>query len=135
MKPARIIVRWSARLLSVLSVGVMLLFVLAEGLNPLSLRLGAALLFVLFPLGVALGMVLDWWRELPRGVVAALCPGLFYLVHLVTAGRLPRGLFFFLFSLPGFLFIISWALSRTQRTTGTIEPPGRGDAEDCAPHP
>jgi len=108
----QILVKWLARVLSLLSIGVMLLFAFGEGLNLLRLSGEEAILFVLFPLGVSLGMLVAWWRELAGGILSVACFALFYVVHFILSGGLPRGPFFFLFTLPGLIFLISWMLSR-----------------------
>jgi len=55
--------RWIARILGLLWVGVVLAFAFGEGLRLSALGAHELLLFVFFPVGVCLGMILGWWRE------------------------------------------------------------------------
>jgi len=124
---AELIIRWVARATSIVSIGVTLLFVIGEGPNPSHLDLQQWALFAFFPFGVCVGMVVAWWNERLGGLITIICCGLFYLLHLAVSGRFPRGPFFLLFSLPGFLFIISWAFSRRQKRKVSTEPIDAGD--------
>jgi hypothetical protein len=49
--------RWSARILSLAVIGVVLLFAFGEGFNPFHLSLRDWVLFLFIPLGLCLGMV------------------------------------------------------------------------------
>lgn len=114
-------VRWIARLSSLVSIGLLLAFLFGEdGLNlQLSATEWLGLLF--FPGGVIIGMVLGWWREGWGGLIAIASLAAFYLEQYFISGRLPGGPWFILFSLPGFLFVLSWWL--THRTDGGVHPP------------
>ena len=57
------IVLWSARIGSLISIGLLLLFTLAGGRSGLPGTGKEWAGFVFFPSGVALGMTLGWWRE------------------------------------------------------------------------
>lgn len=106
---------WIARGLSVLAVGSILLFIIGEHFNPLRLNMQEALLFFCFPLGIVIGMVIGWWREGLGGLIAFASMALFYAVHLIQSGRLPKGPFFLIFALPGLLFVISWLYEKKKR--------------------
>jgi len=83
--------RWSARVLSILVVGVVLLFAYGEGLNLSHFTATELVLFLFFPIGVCLGMALAWrWEGLGGGVTVASLAA-FYLVERVTSSTFPRG--------------------------------------------
>lgn len=105
---------WTARVLSVVVLVVLLLFLFGEGAfsdpSALSAKEWIGLLF--FPFGVIAGMLIAWWRA---GLGAAITLGslsLFYISDWLFSGNLPRGPFFMLFSLPGLLFGLYWLLAR-----------------------
>lgn len=104
---------WTARALTVVSVVVLLLFLTGDdGLDPSKVRPREWVGLLFFPFGVMAGMVIAWWRE---GLGGAVCVGsllAFYVWHLLSAGGLPRGIYFFAFSLPGFLFLLYVLLSK-----------------------
>ena len=103
---------WSARALSIVSAGLLLLFVVGEGFDPsgITLRQWAGLLF--FPFGVLAGMGVGWWREGVGGAITVGSLLAFYVWHLLAGGWLPRGFGFVAFALPGFLFLLYGLLSR-----------------------
>lgn len=98
--------KWAARALSVLSVGVILLFFVGEGFDPsdVTLRQWAALL--LFPIVVVAGMLIAWRHESLGGVVSVAGLAAFYLYSALLNGGTPRGLAFLVLSVPGFLFLL-----------------------------
>jgi hypothetical protein len=102
------VVRWTARGLSVVMVGILLLFLFGEGdlseFSKLTLREWIGLLF--YPLGVVVGMILAWFRPGVGGTVTVGSLLGFYLVQLLLWGDLPGGPFFVLFASPGFLFLL-----------------------------
>ncbi len=112
-----LVVRWIARILSILVIGIILLFFVGEAdfsqpVN-LSLKEGIGLLF--FPLGVLVGMVVAWRWE---GIGAAITVGslaAFYLSHLLLWHDFPSGPYFALFASPGAIFGIAWLLSRPRQ--------------------
>jgi hypothetical protein len=58
-----------------------------------------------FPLGVVVGMLLGWWRELIGGGVTAASLLMFYAWMWLAGGRFPTGPYFLLFASPGLLFL------------------------------
>jgi hypothetical protein len=105
------ILRWIARVWSILSIGMLVLFVFGEGFEakPSSAEL-VGLMF--FPLGVIMGMILGWWREMLGGLVAVGSLAAFYLWNFLQSGCLPLGPWFLLVVMPGFLFLISALFTR-----------------------
>ena len=113
-RAAGLVVRWVARVWSIATIVLVGLFLVGEPFNPTGSEwLG----LVFFPLGVCAGMVVAWWKEGMGGVVTVASLAAFYAVHWATAGRLPNGWAFLLFSVPGFLFVLSWVMQRTLSKT------------------
>lgn len=110
------ILRWTARVLSLVSIGFLLLFFFGEAdfSQPLQLSPQEWVLVAFFPFGVVAGVVLGWWRE-GAGSLASIAALLgFYTADLVFTGTFPGGPFFLLFTLPGFLFGIIWLVERSE---------------------
>jgi hypothetical protein len=110
-------VRWTARVWSIASLGLILLFIIGEGINPTMAREWVGLLF--FPLGISIGMVVAWWREALGGIITAASLLIFYVFHFATTGRFPTGWAWLAFTAPGILFILSSYLSRRANSEGT----------------
>lgn len=106
------VLRWSARVLSIFAVGVVLLFAFGEGMNLSQFTAHELVLFLFFPLGVCLGMALAWrWEGLGGGLTVASLAG-FYLVHRLLSSSFPTGFAFIVLAAPGFLFLLYWFLTR-----------------------
>jgi hypothetical protein len=99
------ILRWLARLGSLVSVVLLLLFLFGEGLHPSQLTLTEVVGLLFFPIGVMVGMLLGWRWETPGGAVTVLSLLAFYKVMYAASGRFPEGIWFALFALPGLLFL------------------------------
>jgi hypothetical protein len=110
--------RWTARLLSLLSIGVLLLFFIGEGFNPLHLAPRELLLSVFFPIGVLLGMGLAWRWEALGGALTLFSFAAFYGVHWLGSGHVPRGVFLALFASPGLLFLLAALAGRRKAPSG-----------------
>ena len=103
---------WSARILSIISLGIILLFFIGEGFDPTVIKLKEWIGFIFFPFGISIGMILGWWKEGVGGVITVGSLLLFYLAHVLLNGRFPSGWAFFVFSIPGILFFLSWIKRR-----------------------
>lgn len=114
--------RWAGRTLGLVSLGVVGMFVAAEPPWPWLLSPLEGTLLLCFPVGVAVGLVLEWWREGLGGLVTVLGVLGFYLVHRVGAGGWPRGPWFLIFASPSAFFLASWAL-RARRRGGVRRSP------------
>ncbi len=109
--------RWSARMLSIFSVGVVLLFVFGEGFNLAHFTVRELILSLFFPLGVCLGMILAWrWEGWGGGITVASLAA-FYLAHRLMSPGFPRGLALVVLAAPGFLFLLCslWSRSTTKQ--------------------
>lgn len=99
------ILRWLARLGSLVSVALVLLFLFGEGLHLSQLTMTKVVGLLFFPVGVVAGMLLGWRWETLGGAVTALSLLAFYKVMYAANGRFPEGIWFALFALPGLLFL------------------------------
>ncbi len=100
---------WIARISSLLSCGLLLLFIIGEGFDPRRLQPREFMLFLCFPLGVVLGMVCAWrWAAVGGALTIAALLG-FYVVHWAQVHSLPRGWALTVFAAPGFFFLASAA--------------------------
>lgn len=107
------ILRWSTRVLSILAVGIVLLFAFGEGMNLLHFAAHDWVLFMFFPFGVCLGMAVAWrWEGLGGGITVA-CLAAFYLAHRLLAPSFPGGFAFLTIAAPGFLFLLAWLWTRS----------------------
>jgi hypothetical protein len=101
-------VRWTARILSILSIAGLVSFMVGEHFDPFRLQPFELLEFAFFPLGVMGGLVIAWRHESLGGVISLGSFVLFYLLNYAKAGRFPRGWAFFGFSIPAILFLLNW---------------------------
>ena len=110
-----VILRWIARILSIISIGFVLLFLVGEILPPDTqavFKVRDVVAMVFFPIGVCIGLGLAWRRELQGGTIAIGCVAAFYLILFLFDGRFPRGPYFFLLASPGLLFVAVWGVER-----------------------
>jgi hypothetical protein len=105
--------RWSARILSLVAIGIVLSFAFGEGLNFSHFTARDFVLFLYFPLGVCLGMVVAWRWEGLGGGIAVVSLAAFYLAHRLFSPVFPRGFAFIVLAAPGFLFLLCWLWARS----------------------
>ena len=121
---SRVVLKWSARILSILLVVLFLLFLIGEGvpgstgLTLIETAMFSAL-FVVF-----LGFVLAWIRELAGGILSLAG----FIVFLILEGDLEVGVLLSAMALPSILFIISGMLKRREIRNEPIQvaSPGNG---------
>jgi peptidoglycan/LPS O-acetylase OafA/YrhL len=76
-----------------------------------------------FPIGLMLGLVLGWRRELSGGIIAVGSIVLFYIVYgLAINQAIFQGWWFLLLSLPGWMFLL-YALLRHEHWNGEVDSP------------
>lgn len=109
------IIRWIAKVWSVVSALFVLIFIIGYALTPEESlpKFREWLEFALFPTGVILGQLLAWKKERLGGIITVGSFMSFYLVELIIKGRFPRGPYFALVAVPGLLFLICQFLSHT----------------------
>lgn len=113
---ALVLFRWSARILSIASTAMLLLFVFGEKFDASKVTGRQWLAFVFFPLGIIVGFVVAWWKEGLGGGITIASLLIFYLIFvLLLRGDLTRGVWFLVFAIPGFLFLAAYAISRARR--------------------
>lgn len=120
---AQIIVRWSARVLSIASTLVLLLFLFGEPFNVSRITAKEWAGLALFPLGVVVGFAIAWRKEILGGAITLGCVVIFCLLFV---GKFGHAWPFFVFAFPGLLFIISGSLARLGRRTAQ---PSRNQSE------
>ncbi|MFP3895401.1 MAG: hypothetical protein ACLFV5_00985 [Anaerolineales bacterium] len=108
------VIRWVARVWSIVSLGFVLLIVGGElasptGSPPIAARdlLGMAL----FPVGVCVGLVVAWWHEGLGGTITVSSLLAFYVLLWGFDGHFPRGPYFALVAAPGVLFLLLWSIA------------------------
>jgi hypothetical protein len=116
---AMVLFRWSARLLSIASTALLLLFVFGEKFEASKVTGRQWLAFVFFPLGIVAGFAVAWWKEGLGAGISVVSLLIFYLIFvLLLRGNLARGVWFLVFAIPGFLFLAAYAISRARRLPG-----------------
>lgn len=71
-----------------------------------------------FPIGISVGMLIAFWRELWGGAITVLSLAGFYAWFFAASGRLNCGPWFVLFAAPGFLFLLAGLLHRQISAVG-----------------
>lgn len=99
-------IRWLARLWSLASIGLLLLFFIGGGFNPMLITPAEWVGLFFFPFGITVGMIVAWWYEGVGGLITEGSLLGFYLWQLLAWGDFPRGPYFALFAAPGFLFLL-----------------------------
>ncbi len=117
------VVRWVARVSSVLMAALILFFFvgsgLAEGIDPLlHLSTREAAMMVAFA-AAWLGLLLGWKWELYGGLLTVGGMAAFYLVDYLFSGTFPRGPFFLIFTSPSLLFLYCGLESRERPEAGS----------------
>jgi hypothetical protein len=97
-------VRWAARVLAALLVGLVLVVLIGEGFHPLTLKGLPPILAVLF-WTACVGMVVAWRWPALGGALSLSGMTLFFAAFAVMGG-FPRAPFPYLMLLPGILFLV-----------------------------
>lgn len=104
-----LVLRWTARLASLVSIATLSLFILGELGTPTPMEW---LKLALFPLGVMAGMMFAWRRPLVGGLFALGSLAAFYALALTMHGSVPGGPWFVIFTSPALLFVLVGAIAR-----------------------
>ncbi len=108
---------WAARALSLLSAGLLLLFLGGEESDWSRVTASQWVGFAFFPVGILAGLLVAWRREAVGGALTVASLAAFHTWQVAVGGWPPRGWAFAVFALPGFLFLLYAALARE-----TVEP-------------
>ena len=123
VKPPRAIriLRWAARIWSIVSIVFILLIAIGELIPPHApppSTLRDIVGMILFPFLTCVGMILAWrWEGLGGGITIGSVLA-FYAWLGVMDGRLPRGPYFALVTGPGFLFLLLWVITAVGKKRG-----------------
>jgi hypothetical protein len=96
------VVRWIARLASLASLAMLTLFATSGGEKPSAFEW---LLLACFPFGVALGMIVAWFREILGGSITLASLVAFHLAIAFAGDRPPAGPWFLVFASPGLVLL------------------------------
>ena len=100
------LLHWTARVLSLAVLGLVLLFFIGEGgFNPVAMTVRESVLMVFFLL-TGLGLVVAWRWEAVGGALAILSLALFYVANWLFSGQYPRGWAFAAMIMPALLFLL-----------------------------
>lgn len=109
--------RWIARLLSLAVIAIIIAF-LGEG-TP---KPKEWLLIAFFPIGLLVGLVLSWWREIVGALVAIASMAGLYAISFALSGKVPTGPYFELLASPALFFLIAGVLSRSGGGVVPVSP-------------
>jgi hypothetical protein len=115
IKKFNVIIRWSARIISVLLFGLAMLFLFGEGM-PNIFKLKPTEMYMFFALFVLLaGLLAGWKCELTGGLLSTGGVLAFYIINFIGSGRFPSDWVFPLFFIPGILYLVSWGLRKRKK--------------------
>lgn len=103
-----LILRWFARIASLASIAMLAVFATSGGNFPSA---SEWLLIAFFPVGVVVGMIVAWWREIAGGIITLLSLAAFYTTLLINSGHAPTTPWFIIFASPGLLLLICGLLA------------------------
>jgi hypothetical protein len=110
-KVAQTVLRWTARTIGALLVGLVVLFVVGEGVRLHDFDAITGSMMVVFLVALT-GMLAIWRWELIGGVMVLIGMGGFYAINYMSSGDLPGGWVLPVCFLPGVLALASWAVER-----------------------
>src|SRR5678810_880750 len=104
-----------ARVGSIASITLLLMFFVGEGFHPLTISANEWAGLVFFPIGVVIGMVIAWWKEGVGSVLTVASLIGFYMVYGYLLRNHIGGWWFIIFASPGFLFLLHWFLNSAEK--------------------
>ncbi|MEY3023088.1 MAG: hypothetical protein RIS86_2286 [Planctomycetota bacterium] len=112
--------RWTGRAASLASLGLLALFATEESAAPSA---SEWLLLALFPIGVAIGTILAWWREILGGAVALASLVAFHASLAILGDRPWPGPWFVVFTAPAIALLACglWARARTHTPSAAAD--------------
>jgi len=117
LKFAVAVLKWLARILSLLSTALILLYLLDENFDPWSIIKtepyfhlsfpAHAILFLFFPVGIIAGFITAWWSEGIGGSISVLSLIGYYITNYIfTSGVFPEGPAYWILTSPAAAFIL-----------------------------
>ncbi len=113
-------IRRIARILSIISVALLLIMVIPQLFSPQQskpLTFGETVGLFFFPFGVIIGLIAAWKWEGLGGIIAVGSVICFHLTMLITGGSPDLNPFIEGLAVPGVLFLVCWFLSRARLET------------------
>lgn len=101
------ILRWVARISSLGTFAIIGAFAFGEG-TPTAKEW---LILLVFPIGLLIGLLIGWWRDILGGAIAISSVAILYIIILARGSTTP-GPYFALLAVPGVLFLASGLLAR-----------------------
>lgn len=77
-----------------------------RGLRFENMRVADVVRFIFFPLGLVVGTIFGWTRPLLGGIIAGFSAVMYFTLAMIQSGNIPVGETYFVFPIPGFLFLI-----------------------------
>jgi hypothetical protein len=106
------VLRWTARAASLVSLAFLAMFATSGGAAPSAMEW---LLIAFFPIGVALGMIVAWHREILGGVIAASSLAAFHALLLLDGSRPAPGWWFLVVASPALALLVCGVTTRRAR--------------------
>lgn len=105
--------RWLARILSLASCAMLLLFIFSDIASFKNLKIKEAVGLLFFPLGVMAGMLIAFKNEAVGSLIGLISLFCFYTIYgLLLTEVFPRGWWFLFFSSPLFFYLVAWLISK-----------------------
>jgi|SRR5688572_17519301 len=109
--------RWTARIFAAACLAILFLFIFSESSDWSKVSAAEMIGMLFFPVGLIIGLILAWHRELPGGAIAFGSVIIFYFVYgLLLAGSLRQSWWFIFFAIPGALFLAYGIASASGQT-------------------
>jgi len=106
-----IILKWFARLAALASLFFLILFIISDLSYVSRCGFNEILLFIFFPFGVIVGLIVGLKFELIGSITAIFALFSYYLLHYIVQKSFPSGIAFLVFSSPALLYLISWLIN------------------------
>lgn len=107
-------VRWSARITSAFALGIIAIFATSGGGAP---TLAEWIAIAFFPVGLVIGLIVAWKREIPGAIIALASLAVFYVYMFATSSFRTDMRYvgnFALFAIPAVLFLAAGLLARRE---------------------
>ena len=96
----------SAKVTSILLIGVVILFLTGGEQIVSEITYKEVIMFIFFPIGLAASLIYAWFNPRRGGMLSIFCLLIFYLLEYFFKNEFPRGIYFALFAVPAILFFL-----------------------------